>query len=325
MTREQPSIGDLEAAIAGIDVGRRAEALRRMTDLFVTGSASFSTEQVALFDDIMSRLVAEIDSSVRAIFGNRLARVPNAPPKTMRRLALDDEIEVAGPVLLRSMQLDDETLIEGATSKSQDHLFAISGRQRLSPVVTDVLVERGDRRVAIGTASNLGAEFSEFGYSTLVRRSYGDDGLALCVWSRPEIPRQHLLRLFAQASGTVRPKLEPADRRKGKLIREMVAQASDQLQTEVRERSAEYAAARRHVQSMHASGTLSDASLKAFAQAGRFDETALALSLLCDVPIGLVERALVDNWSEQILVLAKAIDLSWDTTKAMLLVQAGTK
>jgi hypothetical protein len=44
---------------------------------------------------------------------------------------------------------------------------------------------------------------------------------------------------------------------------------------------------------------------------------------MCDLPIGLVERALVQNQTEQILVLAKAINLSWVTTVALLLLQAG--
>jgi hypothetical protein len=91
------------------------------------------------------------------------------------------------------------------------------------------------RRVARGTAANLGAEFSEFDYSTLVARSRDDDDLAVRVWSRPEIPREHLLRLFAEASEAVKVKLETADRRKGELIRAMIAEASNRLRTEVPE------------------------------------------------------------------------------------------
>jgi uncharacterized protein (DUF2336 family) len=325
VTAQQNPIADLEDVLASMEIGRRAEAFRRVADLFASGATQFSGDQVALFDDIMSHLVAEIDRSARAAFGRRFASHFNAPPKTMRLLALDDAFEVAGPILLRSMQLDEGTLVEGARTKSQDHLFAISGRQRISQAVTDVLVERGDRRVAIGTAANLGAEFSEFGYSTLVARSRGDDGLGLCVWSRPEIPRQHLLRLFTEASEAVRAKFETADRRKGKLISDMVAQASHQLQTHVRENSPEYAAARSQVQALYESGDLSETWLRGFAHEGKFDQTAIALSLLSDLPIALVERAMVDDRSDQIIVLARAIGLSWDSTKAILLIQAGIK
>lgn len=325
MTVAQNLLSDLEDALSSVGTERRAIVLGRVADLFVSGAAQFSNEQVALFDDIMSRLIAEIDTSIRATFGRRFAGQPSIPPRTMRRLALDDAVEVAGPILLHAVQLDDETLVEGARTKSQDHLFAISGRQRLSPAVTDILVERGDRRVALGTAGNLGAEFSEFGYSTLVTRSRDDDALAISVWVRPEIPRQHLLRLFAEASETVRVQFGTTDRAKSKLIRILIARASDELQAQVRERSPRYEAARSHVQLLHDSGGLSEAWLREYAATGKFDELTIALSVMCELPIGLVERAIVDTHSEQIIVLAKAIGLSWETTKTILLIQAGMK
>jgi uncharacterized protein (DUF2336 family) len=166
---------------------------------------------------------------------------------------------------------------------------------------------------------------SEFGYSELVRRSENDDRLAVGIWLRPEVPRQHLLRLFADASEAVRKKFESSDYRRANVVREMIAQASNKMQAEARERSADYACAQSRVQSLHRSGALSEAQLRAFAQAGCFDETAVALSLLCDLPIGVVERALGEERPEQSLVLAKAIGLSCDTAKAILLLTSGAK
>jgi uncharacterized protein (DUF2336 family) len=321
----QTLIDELEAVIANRNIGSRADVLRRVTDLFVTGSDRFNDDQRALFDDVMGRLVDEIESSARAAFGERLAAIAGAPPKVSRALALDDSIEVAGPLLARSEQLDDETLIEGAMTKSQEHLLAISRRKLLTDGVTDVLVERGNQQVVVSTAANSGAQFSQFGYSTLVTRSEADDELALTVWSRPEIPREYLLTLFATASEAVRVKLEAADRGKAALVHDMIKQASDQVQTEARERSSEFVAARVRVQQLHLTGALTEDRLREFAEAGRFDETAVALSLLSDLPIGAIERALVHDHGDQVLVLAKSIDLSWCTTKAILFVATVTK
>src|SRR5215468_2470843 len=99
MLTRQTLIDDLEAAIASGEIGRRAETLRRVTDLFVSGSTQYSDEQVALFDDVMSRLASEIETSARSTFGRRLASASVAPPGVIRTLALDDAIEVAGPIL----------------------------------------------------------------------------------------------------------------------------------------------------------------------------------------------------------------------------------
>ena len=199
-------IDELETTILQRDIASRAEILRRVTDLFVAGSAHFDTEQRSLFDDVMGRLVSEIELSARAAFGERLSAITHAPTGVTRTLALDDSIDVAGPVLRRSECLDEETLVTGARTKGQDHLLAISQRKRLSESVTDVLVERGNQKVVISTAANTGARFSDFGYSTLVTRSETDNELALLVWSRPEIPREYLLTLFESASEVVRQK-----------------------------------------------------------------------------------------------------------------------
>ena len=317
-------IDQLEDAFTRRDVGRRTETLQRITDLFVSTASRHSPEQVELFDEVMRRLLAELETSGRAAYGQRMAKIAAAPPEVMRALALDDELEVAASVLQHSEGLDDNILLESAKTKGQGHLMAISRRKALAEAVTDVLVERGDSQVALSTAQNPGAKFSEFGFSTLVERSQGDDDLALTVWLRPETPRQHMLQLFARASQSVRATLEYADPRKAALIRGMVAHASDQIQTKARNTDTRYAAARVRVEALHAERRLDEAQLAAFAGAGQFDEAAVALSLMTDLPIGLVERAIVSDRPEQVFVLAKAIGLGWETTEAILRLQAGS-
>ena len=322
---QQTLIDDLEFVIADKNIGSRATILRRVTDLFVGASGKLSDEQVDLFDDVMGRLLEEIETSARAAFGHMLATVPDAPPKVVRMLALDDAIDVAGPILSHSGRVDDMTLVETAKTRSQAHLLAISLRKTLAESVTDVLVERGDRRVALSAAGNPGAAFSEFGYSTLVQRSSSDGDLAVCVWSRPEIPRQHLLKLFAEASESVKRELTSKDPRKANVILEIVAQASHQIHARAREKSAGYAAAYAEVQSLHELGGLGETQLAEFARAGKFDETMISLSFLCELPIALVERAFIDERSEQVIVIAKAFGLAWETVKAILLLQDSVK
>jgi hypothetical protein len=131
--------------------------------------------------------------------------------------------------------------------------------------------------------------------------------------------------LFAEASETVKLKLTSSDPHKISAIPEIIAQASHQIQTRTREKSAGYAAAYAHIQSLHASGALGEAQLAEFASAGKFDETTVALSFICDLPVALIERALSDERSEQIIVIAKAFDLSWKILKPILLLQDKVK
>ena len=239
----QSLIDELEEAVARQDLHRRAAVMRRLTDFFIVDGAGMSEDHIAMLDDVMSRLIVAIDQSARAEFGELLARHPNAP-KTSRILALDDEITVAAPVLTHSRSLDDETLIETAKTKSQDHLFAITLRNSIGEAVTDVLVERGNSKVVVSAAGNPGAKFSDFRrHGALPTRSRDDAELALRVWSRSDIPRQHLLSLFSTATEEVQKQLETADRKNAQLSRSIVAQARNQIQARMREGSASYAAA----------------------------------------------------------------------------------
>jgi uncharacterized protein (DUF2336 family) len=325
MSERQSLIDTLEQAMAHKDIAIRAELFRAVTKLFVSSAHKLSDEHVGLFDDVMGCMLKEIDQSARAEFGGQIADIPNAPPRLIDTLSRDDSIDVAGPILSRSEQLDEASLVETAKTKSQEHLLAISRRRSLGEAVTDVLVERGDQRVAISVVGNTGAKFSEFGFSKLVKRAQSDDDLALGVFSRHEIPRQHLLNLFQSASESVRQKLEAADPRKADLIRDMVEQASDQIQAKSREGSAEFAVARALVESLNKAGKLTEAQLCDFARTGKFDETVVTISLICDMPFGVVERAIVNDSTDQLVVLVKSAGFSWDTAKTVLLMASKAK
>ena len=316
-------VGELQDVVENRDPSERADVLRRVTDLFIGGSGRFTDDQIELFGDVMSRLVGTIGRAARAEFGSRLALVYDAPADVIRMLAFDDAIEVAAPVLAFSGRLEDAALVENARTKSQGHLRAISGRGSLAEAVTDILVKRGNHQVVAGVAANPGARFSTSGMSILVKRAQDNGDLALCVWARPDIPRQDLVRLFVQASEIVKTRLEVADRRQAALVRAAVAEASDAIQKTARAGSSQHAGALAMVQTLHSLGQLDEARLLAYARERDFDKTAVALSLMCDLPIGLVERTLVQSEPEQLIVFAKAIELSWDTTKAILALQAG--
>ena len=69
-------------------------------------------------------------------------------------------------------------------------------------------------------------------------------------------------------------------------------------------------------------GNLGEAEILEYAQARKLDEAIVALSLLCTLPVDVVERAMLAPDKEALLILAKALDLSWATTMALLFLGA---
>jgi uncharacterized protein (DUF2336 family) len=325
MTDTHRLLSEVEEAMASGSPTRRGKIVRHITDLFIVGSAQCAEQEIALFDDVLTRLAVEIEISARALLAVRLAPIGNAPPRIMRALAFDDEIDVAGPVLEQSERLDDAALVETAEKKGQEHLFAISRRRSLSESVTDVLVERGDRQVVLSTAENRGAKFSDMGFAGLIRRSEGDDRLAASVGSRPEIPPHLFHALLEKASQSVRAKLEAAHPGVRREVRQAVAEVTDRIRAEGHARMPNYATARAYIQALQRRGQLDDKKLEAIAKTGRFEEIVTALALMCELPLVVVERAMKQERAEMILIVAKAIALSWSTVKAILCARAGKR
>jgi uncharacterized protein (DUF2336 family) len=318
MLAQQSLIAELEDAINCGSIDRRIDTLRRVCDLFETGASMYSDDQVALFDDVIGRLAASIEAKARVELANRLAPIANAPLNVIRGLADDDLIEVAEPVLAQSAQLDDDDLIDSARRKSQQHLLAIARRAALSEAVTDVLVTRGDRDVVHSVAKNDGARFSDAGFGILVERADGDDALAQNVGLRGDIPRRHLSDLIAKASRAVQQKLVAANPRAADHIRNVVTDIAGKLEAE---QARDYTAARARVESLHRSGRLGESEVHSFAKSGSFEETAVALALLCGLPLDAIERLLLDDRPDMVLILTKAIGFCWATTKLILLLR----
>jgi uncharacterized protein (DUF2336 family) len=267
---------------------------------------------------LIGRLSEEIELAARSQLAKRLARSDKAPVYTINKLAFDDSIDVAGPVLRYSERLSNQALVENARCKSQQHLFAISRRKSIDEPVTDVLVTRGDQAVVNSVAVNAGARFSDSGFLHLINRSENDSILAEHLGRRRDIPRHLFQQLIAKASDDVRKKLEVERPEAGNAV----ANVAGSLHAMFGPASKSYFAAKRTVGVQHQRGNLGEAEIHEYAQARKLDEAIVALSLLCTLPVDVVERALLAPDKEALLILTKTLDLSWATTMALLFLGA---
>jgi uncharacterized protein (DUF2336 family) len=316
----QPLFDELEAALAsGSDV-RRAEMLTRIADLFVSNAPHYSEDQIALFDDVMMRLLKIAGVRARAELAQRLAPIADAPKNVMQALAFDDAIEVAQPVISQSERISDAEILASAAGKSQQHLAAVAQRKTLNEALTDVLAERGDRSVVQLVVKNPGARFSDVGLNLLVRRATGDQALATEMGKRSDI-RQ---RLAEKAASAERALLAAEQMSAGAADHKIVAELASGGSAG-RRASLDLAAARAEVERQNRIHPIGDAEIYLYARDRKFAETAAALSLLCDTPFEVVERALLDPGAELVLILAKVAGLSPATTRVVLLLHAAER
>ena len=298
----------------------RLQALWHATDLMITGQ--FSDEQIWTFGEVIQLLAQEIEVAARSRLATKLSSFDRAPANVVGRLASDDSIAVAGPLLQHSRVLSSDSLVENARIKSQDHLLAISKRTSLPSEVTDVLVVRGNAQVANSVARNGGAAFSSSGFLHLLKRSENDSILAESLGSRGDIPRHVFQQLIAKASQEVRRKLQHERPDLADQVKLAVTDVTGSLHLKFGPASKDYFVAKRLAGIVFEQRQLTEAKMLEYAQARKFDEAVVGLSLLCKLPVNITERALTDVTGDLLLVLTKALHFSWETTMALLFLAA---
>ncbi|MEN3347614.1 MAG: hypothetical protein V7632_1249 [Bradyrhizobium sp.] len=309
-------IAELEDAVRDGTSARRVQTLRRVTDLFLNDGDRLNDEQVKVFDDVLCLLIARVETRARAELSKRLAPLDYAPFEVIQYLAWDDDISVAGEVLTHSSRLSPEALREIASTKGQDHLFAISARENLPEAVTDVIIRRGEDRVIRRLAKNASAQFSDDGYENIVARAEQDDELVEILGLRIDLPAKLLHDLLLRAKAAVRARLlaiaPPA-------VRDDIRQVLDHVaEMEAATPRRNYGIAEEYVKLMKQLNELDDAAVYKFAEAGKFDEVTVALAVLNDMPIVMVERLMLGLRSDLILIPCRSARLNWPTVEAIL-------
>ena len=311
-------IAELEAAVKSGSPEKRVATLRRVTDLFLDESNRLNEQQIGVFDDVLLHLIERIETKALVQLSVSLAPVNSGPTEVIRRLSHHDEIAVAGPVLTQSNCLSESDLIEVAKSKGQGHLMAISGRASLSEGVTDVLVERGDKQVFHKLAQNAGARFSEFGFTTLVRKSEGDESLLETLGLRLDIPLQLLRALLARATDLVRSRLLAAATPEN---HENIQRALASIATEIggeANRPRDFAQAESVVHTLNRQGKLTEAAFANLVTERKYEEIVAALALFCGAKSELIERIMKNARHDGIIVACKAAKLNWSTVALLL-------
>jgi uncharacterized protein (DUF2336 family) len=317
-------ISELEDVILHGSPGRLAAALQGITTLFLEGAARFNQDHLDLFDDVFLRLIACVEPRARLELSCRLAPLDNAPMQAICRLAQDDDISVARPVLEQSRRLDDGILTDIAERMTQGHLLALSNRKGLNEALADVLVRRGDRSVVHSLAQNDDARLSERSLATLVYQAGYDDVLAEKIGLRHDVPPSLFRELLSRATVGVQQRLltlaTPKQQTEIKTVLATMAGKASEA-SGPRDFTNAY-----HLVEAHArEGRLDATGLLEFATTGQYEVLVVALSQLCSVPVEVVDRLLQGDRTDPVMILCKSAGCGWPTVKAIIAASPGHK
>jgi len=184
----QSLTAELNTVLTDASASRRTTMLQQVTVLFLEGAESFTNEQLALFDTVFMALSKNTERKALIELSSRLTAANIAPPDIVKRLACDDDIAVAGPVLKSFDALFDDDVIEIGAKKGAAHLVAIADRQSITEPITDVLIGRAVPETSRKIVANQGARISHLGFVKLLNAAKTDRQLAEMVASRADLP-----------------------------------------------------------------------------------------------------------------------------------------
>lgn len=298
-----------------------------MLDLFVAPESQLSDRERALMDDILRKLITEMEASVRANLAEKLATREDVPTALIDMLA-EDEISVARPILQKSNLLRDEKLVEIIRHRTHEHQLCIAMREELSYAVSDALVNYGDSDVLEALIQNRSAEISAKAMDYLVAESRRYDRFQEPLLSRTDLSAALANRMFWWVSASLRKKILTEFEIAEHELDHIIEQATRKSVAEAQEDRANNAegTARKLVAEMDERGELTPEALINMLRNQRVNAYVAGMAQRANLPLKTVRRIIFDDEVEPLAVLCKATGFleAHFSTMALLLMHGRT-
>ena len=187
MPQTVPTLDELQAWARDPSREKWRNLIAALTDLFVENIDTDNAEHGEAYAEVVCRMLDQVATEVRKELSERVAPIERFPGRVVRRLASDEEAEVATPMLEHSPVLTEKDLITVIEMMMPDHNKAISKRKQLNEKLTDALVKRGDVETVRSMTANPGAKFSPKTYRIVAERAKTDVGLQESLVSREDL------------------------------------------------------------------------------------------------------------------------------------------
>lgn len=284
----------------------RSRLAETVSDLFAERNENLSDRERSLMFDILHRIIHDVEQSVRKTLSERLAAVPDVPRELIRVLA-NSEIDVAYPILVMSEALCDEDLIEVIRHRTLEHQLAITQRNSVSEVVSDVLVGTGNETVICSLLRNPNSRISRATMEYIVEQSKRVDTFQEPILRRRDLDPALAKRMFVWVSAVLRQYIVDNFEIDGDTVDQLLeAVACEEFKAAPRKdkrRSTELA------ERLDEEGMATPDLMIAALSEGEVPLFAAMFARRCEIPESMFMRILFDPGGEGLAIACKAIGL----------------
>jgi len=321
--RDMPSL--IAMAREGTKHSRQILA-ENVLDLVISQDGRLNDRERALSDQVLTRLVQDMELQVRRQLAERISKLSRAPEGLITLLSKDD-ISVAGPLLERSMLLTDTALIEAVRMRTREHQLCIAMRSVVSEAVSDALVEHAvEPDVLEALIRNPNAAISSSAMAYLVAESRRFDQFQDPLLSRADLPAELAHHMFWWVSAKLRQKILREFKIEEYELDPLLETGTQAILEEVdgeRKKTA-MATARELASALHSEGQLSIEILINMLRKQRVPAYCAGLSHLAGVSFESIQRIILDKDITPFAILCKAVKFgeAHFSTMALLLLQS---
>ncbi len=204
-------VGRLAALATATPKSKRNEIYMAVATLFRVQAPQLSERERSLMREILKRLALDVEMAIRIALAERLADDPEAPLDLIL-LLVDDSVEVARPIILRSQKLTDPDLVNFLAGADVERQTVCAARPRIGEKVTEKLAESDAESVLVTLVQNATARIAAGTFETLVEKSQHIAALQEPLAYRDDFPKQLAGKLCAWASDALKTYLVDSGR-----------------------------------------------------------------------------------------------------------------
>jgi uncharacterized protein (DUF2336 family) len=288
------------------DGASREEIYLAVASLYRIQGTGLNNRERDLMREILRRLTRDVEMAIRIALAERLADDASAPHDLIL-LLVDDSIEVARPLILRSPLLTEKDALRLIAESSVDHQEAVAGRAHISIPVTDALVHCEAESVLVALVRNATARISENAYQTLVNRSRAIPVLQEPLARRADLPVELANRMCAWVSDALKVYITTNYQVTAKRMDMALAEATGVLSREpAGPKDPPADSAQKLIEKLAASGQLKAGFLMRVLSQGQIDLFDLAFARLLQIDLGRFRKLFYEDGVQQMAIACRA-------------------
>ena len=291
------------------DGASREEIYLAVASLYRIQGTGLNNRERELMREILRRLTRDVEMAIRIALAERLADDISAPHDLIL-LLVDDSIEVARPIILRSPLLTEKDALRLIAEASVSHQEAVAGRAHIGVSVTNALVDCEAESVLVALVRNATAKLSETAYRTLVDRSRAMTGLQEPLARRADLPFDLANRMSAWVSDALKVYIANNYQMAPKRVDTALSEAVDSLSREpagAKDPPAD--SAQKLVEKLAASGQLKAGFLMRVLSQGQIDLFDLAFSRLLEINLLRFRQIFYEEGVQRVALSCRAVGI----------------